>query len=134
MATSREMTMTEAQAEVQQMMNGYWVTQIIYVAAKLGIFDLLEDGSRSSEALASATATHPPSLYRLLRTLGGLGMVRENEPGEFETTVLGRCLITGSPSALRARGILSGEVWYQAGVSSCTVYEPERPHLITSRA
>jgi hypothetical protein len=95
------------------MISGYWATQIIYVAAKLGIFDLLEAGPRSSEQLAGATETHPPSLYRLLRTLAGLEMVREIEPGEFETTVLGQCLVTGGPGALRARATLSGEVWYE---------------------
>jgi hypothetical protein len=114
MAMSNEMTPTEAQAAVLEMISGYWVTQIIYVAAKLGIFDLLENGPRSGEELARATDTHSPSLYRLLRALGGLEMVRENGQGEFETTVLGRCLVTGSPGGLRARATLSGEVWYEA--------------------
>jgi hypothetical protein len=34
----------EAQAALRQMTNGYWVTQIIYVAARLGIADLLATG------------------------------------------------------------------------------------------
>ena len=35
-----------AQAALQQMTNGYWVTQIIYVAARLGIADLYGDAVR----------------------------------------------------------------------------------------
>ncbi|MBA2448838.1 MAG: methyltransferase [Chloroflexi bacterium] len=102
----------QAQAALQQMSNGYWATQIIYVAAKLGIADLLKDGPRGIHALAESTETHAPSLYRLMRALAGLGVFRENEAGEYETTALGRCLASGSPGALRARTILNGEDWY----------------------
>lgn len=102
----------QAQAIVQQLTNGYWATQVLYVAAKLGIADRLEDGPRSIEALAQATETHAPSLYRLMRALGSLGMVREAEAGQYESTILGRCLVSGSPGALRARAILNGEEWY----------------------
>ena len=57
----------QAQAALQQMTNGYWATQIIYVAAKLGIADLLKDGPQGIQVLAQATQTHAPSLYRLMR-------------------------------------------------------------------
>lgn len=104
----------QAQAALQQMTNGYWVTQIIYVAAKLGIADLLKEGPRTIPALARSTKTHAPSLYRLMRALAGLGVFRENEDGQFEATTLGRCLVSGSPGALRARAIVNGEEWYRA--------------------
>ena len=57
----------QAQAVLQQMTNGYWAAQIIYVAAKLGIADLLKDGPQGIQVLAQATQTHAPSLYRLMR-------------------------------------------------------------------
>jgi O-methyltransferase/methyltransferase family protein len=104
----------QAQAVLQQMTNGYWATQIIYVAAKLGIADLLNKGPLGIQALAKSTEAHAPSLYRLMRALAGLGVVRENEDGDYETTPLGRCLVKGSPGALRARAILNGEEWYAA--------------------
>ena len=50
-----------AQAALQQMTNGYWVTQILYVAAKLGIADLLKDGARSLQVLAESSGAHAPS-------------------------------------------------------------------------
>jgi hypothetical protein len=104
----------EAQALLQQMTNGYWATQIIYVASKLGIADLLDNGPQGIRALAESTETHAPSLYRLMRALAGLGVVIQNEDGDYETTALGRCLVGGSPGALRARAILNGEEWYAA--------------------
>jgi len=95
------------------MTNGYWTTQIIYVAAKLGIAGVLEDGPQGLDAMAQVTQTHAPSLYRLMRALGGLGVFMENEDGAYETTTLGRCLVSGSPGELRARAILNGEDWYR---------------------
>jgi O-methyltransferase domain/Dimerisation domain len=103
----------EARAALQQMIDGYWVTQIIYVAARLGIADLLDDRPRPIDVLAKSTGTHEPSLYRLMRALTGLGVFSQTENGEYENTALGCCLVTGSPGALRTRAILSGEVWYQ---------------------
>ena len=104
----------DAQAALQQLTNGYWLTQIVYVAAKLGIADLLTEGPRTIEELARSTTTHAPSLYRLMRALASLGVFRENEDGTFEATILGRSLASGSPGALRARAILNGEEWYRA--------------------
>lgn len=108
------MERVEPQIALQQLTNGYWVTQIIYVAAKLGIADLLNDGPQDTKTLASATETHPPSLYRLMRALAGLGLFKETEPGVFELADVGRCLVTGSAGSLRARAILNGEQWYTA--------------------
>ena len=68
--------LTRAQATLQQMTNGYWTTQIIYAAAKLGIADLLTHGPQDVDTLARATQTHAPSLGRLMRALGGLGILK----------------------------------------------------------
>ena len=104
----------EAQAALQQMTNGYWLTQTVYVAAKLGIADLLAEGPRTIQELARSTSTHASSLYRVMRALAGLGVFREGENGTFETTARERCLASGSPGALRARAIANGEEWYRA--------------------
>ena len=44
-----------ARATMMHMLTGYWTTQIIYVAAKLGIADLLEYGPKTSDELAIST-------------------------------------------------------------------------------
>src|SRR4051812_46230536 len=63
-----------------RMIHGFMISQAIYVAAKLGIADLLQDGPRSSEELARATSMHEPSLYRVLRTLSAIGVFKEMGP------------------------------------------------------
>lgn len=51
---------------------GHWTTQAIFVAAQLGIADLLHEGDKSSGDLAKATGVDARSLYRLLRALASV--------------------------------------------------------------
>jgi hypothetical protein len=66
-----EQTQTEAppQAVLMQMIMGFMLSQAIYVAAKLGVADLLKRKPRSISELANETGTDERSLYRVLRAL-----------------------------------------------------------------
>ena len=83
--------------ELRRLINGYQVTQAIHVAAVLGIADLLADGPRTSDDLAVATDGAPDALYRLLRALAGVGVLREEEDRRFALTELGACLRSDAP-------------------------------------
>ncbi len=100
------------QVKILQMMNAYRLSQLIYVAAKLGIADLLADGPKSSEELAQATRTHAQSLYRLLRALASFAIFAESETGRFELTPRAAMLQTGVPGSIRAYAIVTGEEWH----------------------
>ena len=50
--------------ELLQMSTGYWISQAIYVAARLEIADRLKDGPMTCVELAEATASHPDSPRR----------------------------------------------------------------------
>jgi hypothetical protein len=102
------------QLAVLQMASGYWVSRSIYVAAKLGIADLLKDSPKSCDELATATGTHAPSLYRLLRALASLGVFAETQPNLFTLTPLAACLQSDVPGSFRAFVIMLGEEQYQA--------------------
>jgi len=102
------------QLAVLQMASGYWVSQSIYVAAKLGIADLLKDSPKSCDELATATGTHAPSLYRLLRALASLGVFAETQLNHFSLTPLAACLQSDVPDSIRAYVILRGEEQYRA--------------------
>jgi hypothetical protein len=97
-----------------QMASGYWVSQSIYVAAKLGIADLLKDSPKSCDELATATGTNAPSLYRVLRALASLGVFAETELNHFTLTPLAACLQSDVPNSFRAFVIMLGEEHYQA--------------------
>src|SRR5215216_2446099 len=84
-------------AVLMQMMDGIKVTQLIHVAAKLGIADLLCDGPKNSQELAAAAGVHPGALYRVLRALAGLGIFREVEEGRFDLTPMAEPLRSDVP-------------------------------------
>ena len=95
-------------------MAGGWATQALYVAAKLGIADRLRTGARNDAALAAATTTHAPSLYRLLRVLATLGILAELPSHRFRLTDVGKLLCSDHPKKLRNLAILVGEERYKA--------------------
>ncbi|MCI0453717.1 MAG: acetylserotonin O-methyltransferase [Candidatus Dadabacteria bacterium] len=87
--------------KLMEMIHGNWVTQCLYVAAKLGVADLLKDGAKNSADLARSLDAHPASIYRLLRALSGLGIFHEEADNVFTLTPLGELLKTESPNSLR---------------------------------
>src|SRR5215510_12461868 len=85
-----------------QMITGFWVSRTIYVAAKLGLADLVKDGAKTAEELAKATGTHPPSLYRVLRALASVGVFVEDDQRRFAQTPLSETLRSDIMGSLRA--------------------------------
>jgi hypothetical protein len=97
-----------------QMATGYWVSQAIYVAAKLGIADLLKDGPQSCVALATATGADAVSLFRLMRALASVGVFSHVYGDRFALSRLAENLQTEVHGSLRAMVITIGEIHYQA--------------------
>ena len=87
-------------AELRRIVNSYQLSQAIHVAAVLGIADLLVDGPRSSDELATATETDQRALYRLLRALAAFGLFHEDEQRRFSLTELGDPLRTDAPESV----------------------------------
>ena len=94
---------------LRDLVSGMRVTQLIYVAAKLGIADLLKDGSKSIDELASKVGAHPRALYRVLRALAGIGIFAEVGDRQFELTALAEPLQDQVPGSVRASAIIYGE-------------------------
>jgi hypothetical protein len=88
-------------AQLIQMATAHWVSHMVRVAADLGLADLLAKGPKTAEELAGPTKTHAPSLYRLMRTLGMLGIFVE-DGRKFSLTPLGDAMKTGAPGAARS--------------------------------
>ena len=84
-----------------RMISGFWLSRALYAAAKLGLADLLKDGSRTVGDLAQLSGTHAPSLLRMLRALASVGVFSEMPDGRFSSTPLSSTLETNAPSSLR---------------------------------
>ena len=97
-----------------EMATAYWLSQAIYVAAKLGIADLLRDGPQSCVALATSTGSDASSLFRLMRALASVGIFAHLGRGRFALSRLAECLQSEVHGSLRAMVITIGEIHYQA--------------------
>ena len=102
-------------AQLTQMAVGHWTSQILNVTAKLGLADHLANGPKTAEELAAPTETHAPSLHRLMRTLGGLGILTEDGARRFSLTPLGEALKTGAPGSARAAVLTMVGTWMTRG-------------------
>jgi len=91
------------------MIQGASITQMIHVAAKLGIADLLKDGPKSCDELAKAAGAHSQSLYRLLRGLASIGIFSEVKDRCFELTPEAACLKSDAPDSVRTFAIWTGD-------------------------
>lgn len=95
-----------------QMINAYRLSQNISVAAQLGIADLLADKPKGVVELAEKTATHPQSLYRLLRTLASFDIFAELEDRQFRLTPRAALLQSDVPGSLRGYAMVIGTKWH----------------------
>jgi hypothetical protein len=106
---------TPPHAQLIQMAMAHWVSQTVYVAAKLGLADHLGEERKSADDLTGVTGTHAPSLFRLMRTLAHLGILEQHGPDHFGLTPLGQALRTGAPGSARATILTVASEWFSRG-------------------
>ena len=111
LATTLPTQRMPAAAYLMQIAFGMKMTQALYVAAKLGIADLLTSGPRTVKQLAAATDTSEGALYRVLRSLAAAEIFRETEPKVFELTLYAEALRSDAPNSFRNGAIFMGEEW-----------------------
>jgi hypothetical protein len=99
---------------VIDMMNGHWRSQILHAGVELDVFDHLPDSAaRNADSLARDIGADPALLYRLLRALSGLNLLREDSDGRFSIAEGGRLLRSDHPQSLRGMVLLeAGPVHY----------------------
>ncbi len=100
--------------QLDRLLTGYWISQAIYVAAKLEIADRLHDGPKSAGQLSSETGSHAEALYRLLRALASIGIFAEDAEGRFGLTPQGALLQRDTADSKWALSVMIGEEHYNA--------------------
>lgn len=93
---------------------GYYSSQALYVAAKLGVADLLDTGPLSAEELAAELGADADSLHRTLRLLAREGIFELDEAGRFSLNAAGAELRTAESGSMRDLVEVFGEEFYQA--------------------
>ena len=80
-----------------QLISGFWISRGTYIAAKLGLADLVKEGPQTAADLAAATQTHAPSLFRVLRALASVGIFGPGRSSNKSVTyVLGHAYLCAS--------------------------------------
>ncbi len=115
------MSTAEMSNQLMAMASGAWVSQMIHVAAELGLADAMAEGEQSLDTLAHGCGAHPPSLFRLLRGLASVGVFAETRPGHFSLSPLAELLRSDHPQSLRQFSRLVGDEHYLswAGLLAC---------------
>ena len=79
----------------------YWQSQLVFVAAKLGIADVLAAGPLTVHEIAARAGAHPPHLQRVMRALASLGVFAEDGLGRYHLTPVAQTLRSDHPQSLR---------------------------------
>lgn len=90
----------------------------LQVVAELGIADRLRDGPQSVAQLAQATATHAPSLYRVLRVAAAQGVLEERAHQFFAQNEASSYLLSDHPAGLRYQAMMVGSEYDSAATQA----------------
>lgn len=100
--------------ELARLADGYLSTQLLYVAAALGLADILVEGTRSVDELAVKAGARPAPLRRVLRGLAADRVLDELPDDRFALTPVGALLVDGAPGSLRGAVVARGRLYYAA--------------------
>lgn len=96
------------QEQLMKFIVGKWISKPLYVAAELGIADMLAGGPKSIQDLTIESKTHSTSLYRMMRALASVGIFSETKDQIFELTPMAECLKRG---AMRSMALMFNADW-----------------------
>jgi predicted transcriptional regulator len=80
---------------------GRWKSQILYTGVKLGVFDCVTSDPKKTSNIAKQLNLDCALTYRLLRTLGSLGFLREEYDRRFSISRQGELLQKNQLQTLR---------------------------------
>lgn len=80
---------------------GAATTQLLGVAARHKLADLLDEGPQTAAQLAQRTGLNADALHRVLRALATQGVFTLTHDGRFDHTRLSRALRSGQPERMR---------------------------------
>jgi len=96
------------------LMGGFAATQMLYVAARLKLADLLAGGPMTAAELARECGAKEAPLRRVVRGLAAFGVFEIQEDGRFANNWLSECLRASAQDSLREMALLYGEEHYHA--------------------
>lgn len=105
---------SRAPLQLLDLIQSHRVTAVIYVAAKLGIPDLLVEAPRTTEEIARSTGSNQAAIARLLYTLCTIGICERTNGATYSLTVMGNSLAESAQPSVKAWAIFEGEMLYKS--------------------
>ncbi len=93
---------------------GFRNTQALYVAANLGVADLLAEGPLGSRELSKRLGVNARALFRVMRALAAQGVFAQDSSDRFGLTPISQLLQSDTPDSMRYIVISYGERQYEA--------------------
>jgi SAM-dependent methyltransferase len=103
----------DARRRMTVLAGGFAASQMLYVAARLGLADHLARGPLTVEALAAESGARDAPLRRVVRALASFGVFSLRD-GMVANTPLSECLRAGADESVRDLVLLYGEEHYHA--------------------
>jgi len=97
---------------IHELISGRAYAAAVYVAAKLGIADLLRDKDKTANELANELNVNEQALYRLMRALASMNIFNETGDKLFSLTPLAATLRSDIPNSIRDLTIMCGSDWH----------------------
>lgn len=115
------------------LIEGSMITQAVYVAAELGVAEVLADGPLTVEEIARRVEADPEAIFRLLRLLASHDIFTRQDDGRFAMTPMAQALRQDDPNSFYGMAVLMGhpthwEDWSHL-VDSVRTGEPSLPKL-----
>jgi hypothetical protein len=86
---------------MRSMLTAYWLSQMLFAVARLGVADALAEKPLAPDAIAKRVGAHAGFLRRVLRALASAGVFAEDARGRFRLTPLAQTLRADRPGSLR---------------------------------
>ena len=107
-----------AHAPLLQLAYGALNTQVLFIAAQLGLADrLANEGPITATNLGSELGVDASCIERVLRALVSMSICDELEGDRFQLTPLGQFLRPSHPDSVEARVLIFGQIFYRSSVN-----------------
>jgi ubiquinone/menaquinone biosynthesis C-methylase UbiE len=129
------MPSSAAALRLLDLIQSHRVTAVIYVAAELGIAELLRDGPKSLGKLAAATGANRTALGRLLTALSTVGICSQAGADRYSLTEIGAALDGAAEKSFKAWAIFEGDMLVKSwhGMLETIMTGKTAAHLLGAR-
>ena len=129
------MSSSAAALRLFDLIQSHRVTAVIYVAAELGIAELLRDGAQSLDELTEATGADRHALGRLLTALSTVGLCSRVDADRYSLMEIGAALDSAAEKSFKAWAIFEGDMLFKSwhGLLETIMTGKTAAHLLGAR-